>query len=39
MRALLDMPVRDLLRSAGGYLLVGTVAWLPALVWVLGAKP
>lgn len=39
MRALLDMRVRDLLRTVGGCLVVAVVAWLPVLVVLLRAKP
>lgn len=36
---ILDMRVRDVLRSVSGCLVVAVVAWLPVLVVLLGAKP
>lgn len=39
MKALLDLRVRDLVRTVGGSLVVASVAWLPVLVVLLGAKP
>ena len=39
MRALLDTPIRDLLRTVGGGLIVAAVMWMPALVVLLREKP
>ena len=39
MNRLLDTTLRDALRNAGCYALVGTVLWLPVIVALLRAQP
>ena len=36
MNAILNMTVRDALRTTAAYLIVGVILWLPAIAYLLG---